>query len=287
VTPDPRARRGVWIFLAALVPLTALVEGLILGGVAVGPPVVRIGLLMAVPAVASVIARVIGREGFGDLSFGLDRRATALAVAFPVAVAALAYGIGWGAGLVALDPPLDTMAWPLPAWIVATPGSPAARLAAQLAIHVTVAAVAGCLLAVGEEVGWRGYLQPRLTAAGVRAPAVVTGLVWAAWHWPLFFRGGLHLDLDRGLEIALFTADVVLIAIAMARLCARRGSVLPAIVLHGVWNEVLGGVCGPATVDEGHVTGEAGVLVVAAVVALLPALWWATRAGDAARRGAG
>ncbi|MFQ1002395.1 CPBP family intramembrane glutamic endopeptidase [Modestobacter sp. SSW1-42] len=39
----------------------------------------------------------------------------------------------------------------------------------------------------GEEVGWRGFLQPRLERRHARVTAAgLVGLVWAAWHLPLF-----------------------------------------------------------------------------------------------------
>ena len=40
----------------------------------------------------------------------------------------------------------------------------------------------------GEEIGWRGFLaEELLTGHGVLPTAVITALIWAGWHLPLFW----------------------------------------------------------------------------------------------------
>jgi membrane protease YdiL (CAAX protease family) len=41
--------------------------------------------------------------------------------------------------------------------------------------------------ALGEEIGMRGYLQPRLMSLGRNRALFLVGLVWATWHMPLIF----------------------------------------------------------------------------------------------------
>ncbi len=44
----------------------------------------------------------------------------------------------------------------------------------------------GVATAAGEEIGWRGFLVPEL-AKGLpfTAVALVSGIIWAAWHYPI------------------------------------------------------------------------------------------------------
>src|SRR5215208_7416961 len=42
------------------------------------------------------------------------------------------------------------------------------------------------LLALAEEIGMRGYLQPRLMSLGRTRALLVVGLVWATWHMPIY-----------------------------------------------------------------------------------------------------
>jgi membrane protease YdiL (CAAX protease family) len=62
----------------------------------------------------------------------------------------------------------------------------------QASSHVPLLLVAGLgsaiLLAMLEEIGWRGYLVPRLLSLGQTRALVISGLVRATWHMPFGSR---------------------------------------------------------------------------------------------------
>ncbi len=92
---------------------------------------------------------------------------------------------------------------------------------------------------IAEELGWRGFAQPRLQAhIGPARAGVVIGVLWALWHLPLFFvvpaaTGNIPL----GWYVPLVTAFGVLFAWLYNR---GGGSVLLCIVLHTGINFVVG-----------------------------------------------
>ena len=93
----------------------------------------------------------------------------------------------------------------------------------------------GWIVVTGEEIGWRGYLLPRLRARhSDLAASLMVGLVWGLWHlpelWP--FKAG-----SAPITLLFFMADIVIIAVLYTWLYANsRGSILLVSLFHGVYD---------------------------------------------------
>ncbi len=87
----------------------------------------------------------------------------------------------------------------------------------------------------GEEVGWRGYALPRMAElVGLRAASLLLGVIWAAWHLPLFF---IPATTTTGQSFPLYLLQVTAISVAFAWLWERtRRSLLPVMLLHAAVN---------------------------------------------------
>jgi CAAX protease family protein len=89
---------------------------------------------------------------------------------------------------------------------------------------------------LGEETGWRGYLQPALQRRMRPLFAMlVVALVWAGWHAPLF----AVMDGYRGFGAGTLVGFVIGLAsgaIVLGWLYNRTGSVLAAAVWHATYN---------------------------------------------------
>lgn len=60
-----------------------------------------------------------------------------------------------------------------------------------IAASVIYAPFINMLFALGEEVGWRGALNPMLKEHfGKRAGRLIGGVIWGAWHWPVMILAG-------------------------------------------------------------------------------------------------
>jgi len=87
----------------------------------------------------------------------------------------------------------------------------------------------------GEELGWRGYALPRLTARfGLGRASILLGLIWAVWHLPQFFIPEVD---TYGQSFFVFVLQVTALSVAMAWLYARtNGSLLLVMLLHAAVN---------------------------------------------------
>lgn len=64
---------------------------------------------------------------------------------------------------------------------------------------VLYAPLINMLLALGEEIGWRGFLYPQLKARfGRRKGWLLGGAIWGAWHWPLIALIGYEYGAAAG-----------------------------------------------------------------------------------------
>jgi membrane protease YdiL (CAAX protease family) len=92
--------------------------------------------------------------------------------------------------------------------------------------------------AVGEELGWRGYLLPRLEQfAGAPAAVWIMGALWSLWHVPAFFDRNLpHYFMPMSIVLAFITCFGAFMGLIFFR--AER-SILATISAHLTLNIML------------------------------------------------
>jgi membrane protease YdiL (CAAX protease family) len=94
----------------------------------------------------------------------------------------------------------------------------------------------GLLGAFGEELGWRGFLLPKMVANGVPHPYVASGLVWACWHLPLIAFGGFYATDNVFLIVLAYAISVFFINFVISELRMRSKSIWVATVFHASHN---------------------------------------------------
>lgn len=140
---------------------------------------------------------------------------------------------------------------------------------------LTVLPLPYVLLAVGEDIGWRGLLVTRLAEHwSPRVVVLVSGLAWSAFHWPLIvWLGGTPEGVSVGYAVVMFTVGTTALGAVLAGMQLQWG-IWPGVIAHAVLNATRYHVVDPLTSDRAHTawfsteTGlfEALVLVVAATL---------------------
>ena len=123
------------------------------------------------------------------------------------------------------------------------------------AAYVVVTATLSFLLllpsVLGEELGWRGFLVPELSKwmpfTGV---ALVSGLLWSVWHWPMIFMG-IYGNEGTPLyfQLLAFTLFIVANSFTPAYLRFKSNSVWTAVIFHMSSNVFLQKFFTPITAD--------------------------------------
>ena len=106
---------------------------------------------------------------------------------------------------------------------------------------VTYAPLMNTVVALGEELGWRGFLYPQLKARfGRKTGWLLGGVIWGAWHWPLIWLTGYEYGADYiGFPIVgmlLFCAVTVAWGVLHDWLYERSGSIWVPALFHGAIN---------------------------------------------------
>ena len=207
---------------------------------------------MFAPAIANILTRLITKEGKSNLqlyfNFRNGRRfwlITWLGTPLLMILGAVVY---FSTFSVHFDADLSNIRNAIMALSEQSgepfPLSPAALIGTQLLLAIVISPFVNALPILGEEFGWRAYLQPKLMALGARKAMIWMGVIWGVWHWPLIAMGhnyGLDYPGAPWLGMLAMTWFTFVFGTFLGWLTIRGGSVWPAVIGHGLLNG-LGGM---------------------------------------------
>ena len=241
---------------------------------------------MTAPAVAHVVTRLVTREGWHRLYLRPKIKNGwpfwLVAWVGPAILTVLGGILFWVIFPQYFDPTLSEIT----EWMAAS-GVPFANpwllVIIQTVAAVLLAPVVNGIFTMGEEFGWRAYLQPKLLPLGVKPMFVIMGLIWGVWHWPVVAMGHNYGLEYPGFPLLGLLATVwftLVVGIFLGWLTLRAGSVWPAVVGHAALN-------GIANLGILFVVGQPNPLLgplPVGIVALLPwtaiSLWMFFDAGN-------
>ena len=269
----------VFVALAALV--SSIFYTLIIGAghVGAGAGLYVTGLMWS-PAVAAFLTVYIKRLDVRSLglNWGGNRYAL-LAYAMPIAYAAIAYALIWifGSGFFPDPAAIASLSQRL-GWHITAPALFVPLYFVLIGSTKIIVAVAHAL---GEEIGWRGFLAPRLVARfGFTWGTVLLGAIWGAWHVPLLLFADYNSGTPWWFALPCFCALTIGLSVIMTWLRLVSNSVWPCAILHASHNLFIQGFFTPLTGARGQFTSyvidEFGVAV-PAVILLFALLFWFRR----------
>lgn len=188
-------------------------------------------LLMWSPALAGIITLLIFDRSLRSVGWKPGKfKYLAAALLIPLAYWLIIYGLiwilGWGEFL-------------------------GFSLFGSLLMMAIPSVLTSAILALGEEIGWRGVLVPNLSRVTTfTAMALISGVIWALWHYPLIISGLYANDTNLIFQLFCFTIAAIGVATMLAWFRLRSGSIWPAVLYHAVHNTLIDSVFSDATITN-------------------------------------
>lgn len=261
---NPKSKILIFLALTVALCMFTWIPIIRAGDVALGNGMYVLATMWC-PGVAAILTRLITQGNLKGMGWK-PRTLPLLGLAYilPVLYAAPVYLATWGLGFGGFD---------LSKWQLEPGMSPAMGLL----ILASMGAVTGLMSATGEEIGWRGLLVPELAKiATFRTTALVSGVIWASFHFPLIIGANYRAAGTPLLyNMACFTLMIVALSVILAWVTIRSGSLWPAALMHATHNLFIQAVFDRATVNNATtpwIIGEFGfglVITVTIAAALL------------------
>ena len=249
--------REIVVFLALTLVLSSIFWILIINsGFQSKNAVFYVFGLMWCPGIAAIFTSLVFQKSLHHIGWKWGKtRYQVLSFFLPIIYAAVSYSIVWlvGWGRINKDFSVET------------------------AEFLTVGILFSLLFALGEEIGWRGYLVPQLSkVTNFKSVCLISGLIWSVWHYPLIIFSGYHGGTPVLYSLLCFTILVTGISFAYAWLRLISGSVWTGMFLHAMHNHFVQSFFDPMTGDTGitpYIIGEFGAALALAGVVVAFIFW--------------
>jgi len=229
------------------------------------------------PGIAALLTCWITGQSVDSLGWRWGQsRWQALSYVWPLAVCGITYGLVYAAGFGGF-PNRETiiglrksLGWPdAGTWTV---------VSGWFVLFATTGLVRGVAASLGEEIGWRGFLSPLLYSRfGFTRGAVLTGIVWAAWHFPIMFFSNYDGATPWWFATPCFVVEVLSLSVIMSWIRMRSGSLWTGAIAHASVNLFNQGFFAPLTSSHGKITAytidESGAILPLVLLATAVFVW--------------
>ena len=153
-----------------------------------------------------------------------------------------------------------------------------------LPTYASIGVIGSMTHALGEEIGWRGFLLPRLARRwGFTKGCFLSGCIWAVWHYPALLFADYNAGTPRLYALSCFTVMVIGDAFIFGWFRMKSGSLWPAVMLHASHNLFIQAIFDRSTNAVGgslYITTEFGAGLALTVGACAIFLWTRRKAID-------
>lgn len=196
---------------------------------------------MFVPALCSLLTRLITKEGFGSMylrpNFKGHMKDYLLVFFGPTAFLFVSAAVYFLIFPASFDPELTILK---EASARAGGLTPYNLLLVTILQITIIGPVINIIPTLGEELGWRAYLLPKLRILlSDRAALIITGIIHGSWHIPVIVMGHNYGKSYAGypwLGIVAMIVFIVWLGVIEGYMSIKLDSVIPAAMIHSAIN---------------------------------------------------
>lgn len=227
---------------------------------------------MLCPTIAVLITRKITKEGFkligeNSLMLGIDFKNKKwkwylLAIVLPVLYCELGMGLYYLIFNEAFDISMMDKVGFDRKYLILIP------------ILVIVESIITSFAALGEEIGWRTYLYPKLEELyGNTKAVIIGGIIWGTWHYPLIYMGhnfGTGYKGEPWTGFITFTIFTIAAGSIFYFFTKKTGSVWVAVFLHAINNAAVSSSVLGFAYSESKISGIGTEPTVRMLIMMIP-----------------
>jgi membrane protease YdiL (CAAX protease family) len=277
--------RQVIVFFAIFSAITALIYIWMFHSA--GNSMGAVFVMMWTPGIAALLTSAVFRERIGGYGW---RPGKALFLGYgyllPIVASVVGYGLVWLSGLAEFT----TQQVVNYRWAKMLGFALPTHFLIGLSSKMALTSVISVVFVLGEEIGWSGFLTPKLARIfSVPVTSLIVGGCWAAWHYPAIIGGLYGTGAPLWVQLPGFTLVLIGASFLRTVLVVKSGSLWPGVMVHSSHNVLLMGIFYEMTVRKGYASylvSESGVFL-GLVYILVAVLFWkmqARRTGNAQGR---
>lgn len=262
--------KQLYLFLVLVVIITAgLFTWLFLGS---KENMTAILLMMWTPGISALITSFATKDKIKEYGWKPGKiKFLGFAYLLPLIVSAIAYGLFWlsGFGEFTTQQVVNYKWAKMLGFELPAPFIIGALSKMSLGFLLT------CLPVLGEEIGWSGFLTPKLLKIySIPVTSLIVGIFWSAWHYPAIIGGFYGTGTPLWIALPGFTFVLTGYSFFRTVLISKSKSLWTGVVLHSGGNVILMGLFWEMTVHKDYAAyfvSETGILtgIVCLIVSFL------------------
>lgn len=214
------------------------------------------------PFLAAIITRLTTEHNIKKLGWKFGKaKYLLLAFIIPIIYGIIIYGFAWLTKIGAVNEQITIMGNESPSGLA-------------LIVLCLIGLIARSIGAFGEEVGWRGFLTPRLyKLTNLTTTSIIIGLVWTIWHLPLMILTNYGGDFSI-LNVLFSSISLISLSFMLTWLRIKSGSLWVGVIYHASHNFFIQGFFDQILAEKSSIVnflGEmgAGVSICSIVIAIV------------------